>query len=607
MKKIIFILLLLISNSVISQPCFGPITYTITPPPINNNYYLPNTNVQICVTLNSFTMVGINWFEGFDFNLSNNWNSVTPLSFPVNCNGGVGNWVWVNQTTSTVFPFQSFGPGFFFESGIGMINGINDPLNPGDDFGDQGNCVWTFCINATVGNNIGGLLNFNVIPLADNVAGSYTGNFPCPPDSVVLFPNIIIGQPCPTYNLQPITDSLICYNENQMFTMLDTSNLVFTWTLTPPGTVYIGDSITIPYQNILTSNLSVFATDTNDCNSDTIDVDLLFLPNISNIIGPTEFCDTTYNQLYYVTTPDSLYSFTWYLGSQLVGNVDSVNIDLLTYGYNAITLIGDNMNCSVDTSVSILVKTPPTQLTLDPICFGFPTQLKLSGEDTINWSGQYVNNDILTPPRSGNYILDYVINVDTCSYNGITSILVKDNPLLLSISDMSNQTIELCDNNKTKFNYTIVGDEEVNYTWALFKNGSVIKRGSQPIFQYDFDKIGVYELTVITEKDGCLSDVSLVITVEPCKYTTFFVPNSFSPNDDGLNDLFQPKGIYFKDLTISLFNRWGEKIYESNDLSGWDGTYNGFKSPQGIYFYEIVYKDINNHSKRLVGNLTLYR
>jgi gliding motility-associated-like protein len=65
-----------------------------------------------------------------------------------------------------------------------------------------------------------------------------------------------------------------------------------------------------------------------------------------------------------------------------------------------------------------------------------------------------------------------------------------------------------------------------------------------------------------------------------------FVPNTFTPNNDGLNDVLKVYVTGAKDVKLSVFNQWGEKVYESNSLSaGWDGTYKGKKQPSGIYIY----------------------
>jgi gliding motility-associated-like protein len=65
-----------------------------------------------------------------------------------------------------------------------------------------------------------------------------------------------------------------------------------------------------------------------------------------------------------------------------------------------------------------------------------------------------------------------------------------------------------------------------------------------------------------------------------------FIPNSFTPNNDGLNDVLKVYGYKIKELKLVVFNQWGEKLFESGDQSrGWDGTYKGRVQPSGVYMY----------------------
>ena len=65
-----------------------------------------------------------------------------------------------------------------------------------------------------------------------------------------------------------------------------------------------------------------------------------------------------------------------------------------------------------------------------------------------------------------------------------------------------------------------------------------------------------------------------------------FIPNTFTPNGDGLNDVLQVYGDVVKDLVFMVFNQWGEKIVESRDKNRiWDGTYKGKMQPVGVYIY----------------------
>ena len=74
----------------------------------------------------------------------------------------------------------------------------------------------------------------------------------------------------------------------------------------------------------------------------------------------------------------------------------------------------------------------------------------------------------------------------------------------------------------------------------------------------------------------------------------FYVPNTFTPDGDGVNEIFRPygEGIDFSQYTMQIFNRWGELIYETNEPElGWDGTYKGKPVQVGTYIWKIVAKE----------------
>jgi gliding motility-associated-like protein len=89
------------------------------------------------------------------------------------------------------------------------------------------------------------------------------------------------------------------------------------------------------------------------------------------------------------------------------------------------------------------------------------------------------------------------------------------------------------------------------------------------------------------------------------------IPNAFTPNDDGLNDLFRPlgSGKYVTEYQMTIWNRWGEEVYRGTDAKsgGWDGNYKGEKAITGVYAYIITYKDYNGSTKMTKGNVTLTR
>jgi len=87
-----------------------------------------------------------------------------------------------------------------------------------------------------------------------------------------------------------------------------------------------------------------------------------------------------------------------------------------------------------------------------------------------------------------------------------------------------------------------------------------------------------------------------------------YVPNVFTPNGDGNNDVFYVYGYGIKVLILKVFNRWGEKVFESHDqLIGWDGTYKGILQMPGVFAYEATVVFLDNRTKALKGSVTLVR
>lgn len=102
---------------------------------------------------------------------------------------------------------------------------------------------------------------------------------------------------------------------------------------------------------------------------------------------------------------------------------------------------------------------------------------------------------------------------------------------------------------------------------------------------------GYYSVTVSNQCGSFTDDVNLTFLPFACE---IFIPNAFSPNDDGLNDVFQPTGnVTLKSMQI--YNRWGELIFKSSDDEfDWDGNYQGELAHEGYYFFIIRYQKPEN-------------
>ncbi|MDX2001406.1 MAG: gliding motility-associated C-terminal domain-containing protein, partial [Chitinophagales bacterium] len=115
-----------------------------------------------------------------------------------------------------------------------------------------------------------------------------------------------------------------------------------------------------------------------------------------------------------------------------------------------------------------------------------------------------------------------------------------------------------------------------------------------------------YEV-IMTDANGCLAKAKVNLVVDI--YSRLLaVPNAFTPNNDGSNPTFNAYGYGYKTFTMKVFNRWGEKVFESNDQNvGWDGYYKGELQLPGVYAYlvEVEYLDGKKAMKK--GSVTLLR
>lgn len=113
------------------------------------------------------------------------------------------------------------------------------------------------------------------------------------------------------------------------------------------------------------------------------------------------------------------------------------------------------------------------------------------------------------------------------------------------------------------------------------------------------------EYTIIVEnEDGCTASDNITIFVQ----YDYALPNVFSPNGDGINDIFQVQAEFIIALELSIFDRWGERIYSSSDMrSGWDGTIHGKTAEIGTYNYIAKTTGIDGIQSVKTGTLILLR
>ena len=139
----------------------------------------------------------------------------------------------------------------------------------------------------------------------------------------------------------------------------------------------------------------------------------------------------------------------------------------------------------------------------------------------------------------------------------------------------------------------------ISYQWN-FGDGTIIENLNNINHTYQFS--GEYDVSLISLNEfGCVDTIIYQIIIDPGGFD-LFIPNTFTPNNDEHNELFVIKGRYIIDFNIKIFNRWGKKIFESDNIEKyWDGRFKGKLVQEEKYTYLVTVLDINSDTHEFTG------
>ena len=132
-----------------------------------------------------------------------------------------------------------------------------------------------------------------------------------------------------------------------------------------------------------------------------------------------------------------------------------------------------------------------------------------------------------------------------------------------------------------------------------------------------YDCLNVLNGTAVIDDCGiCLEPTDPNFSISCIEENQIYIPNAFSPNDDGINDrflVFSREGLETRIVELKIFNRWGALVFESKDvdlnsiMNGWNGESKGEKLDSGVYVYLIQIKFPNGKIKQFEGDITIFR
>lgn len=156
---------------------------------------------------------------------------------------------------------------------------------------------------------------------------------------------------------------------------------------------------------------------------------------------------------------------------------------------------------------------------------------------------------------------------------------------------------------------TVFSNQTTGGSWYFiaFGDGDTMSTASFGPYAHTYDSVGIYTVMLISwGSDGCVDTAWSQLRVEDP--TTLYVPNAFTPNGDGNNDVFMVYGINVSEFDLLVFDRWGNLLFETHDMShGWNGTYKDEKCQQDVYVWRLNYTDIFGNRYKRIGHVSLVR
>lgn len=321
----------------------------------------------------------------------------------------------------------------------------------------------------------------------------------------------------------------------------------------------------------------------NQCGADTLSttVEIQQLPDVQ-LVSVIDTCLNWAESMSISATGTFVDSFTWSSGSS--GATETI----LNSG--VYWVVGENF-CGTDTAfVDVTIQYYP-QLWMPAVldtCFtegGFYYTAQGSG-GSYSWSsGATSATELFT--QEGSY---------TCTLTnacGSTSSTIQVNKVADIEITIPSDSMLFCADALEQGSLGI----EANYPYQLLNDQNQVIDGN-------IIETGWYTV-LASNACGQLKD-SIYIDLMEEMY--LYLPNTFTPNKDETNELFDDAGYNYLIERIEIFNRWGEVIYsETGDFSGWDGNYHGLPSPDGIYQVQVIYNDCAGRRERFNGHVLLLR
>ena len=383
-----------------------------------------------------------------------------------------------------------------------------------------------------------------------------------------------------------------------------------------------GDTTSIIFEPVVTYDsvgvytVFLYVTDSICLLTDTAEITITVFDSLNlSVTGTQELC---------VPIPIDLTAFTngtasQYIWSSNVNFTDTLNSNLSDSIYT-VTPTGpmtyyvmvSNAGCSLIDSVFIDFIGSSIELSgTTSICAGESTVITASNSNpsltfTYTWTPDSVivtpsaTNVVSVNPETSQYVYVSALSSNGCLINDSIYINVGYIPVNAVIATASEYTIPeggevTLFGQPSGYSYTWVPNTGVDFPTAQQTTATV-------------DQTTLYTL-VVTDGICIVSDTVLIKVYDfVCEEPFLFVPNAFSPNGDGENDVLFVRGTLIKEMLFRIYDRWGELVFESQDrFTGWDGNFRDKQMDPDVYDYYLQVTCVDDVETIIKGNITLIR
>ncbi|MGK0364187.1 MAG: gliding motility-associated-like protein [Saprospiraceae bacterium] len=260
-------------------------------------------------------------------------------------------------------------------------------------------------------------------------------------------------------------------------------------------------------------------------------------------------------------------------------------------------LIEDEFGCTISESFTAGVYPINFDFgSIQLICEGDVTTYELPDGLTVDWGGDDPSD---TPIFEEDFFVGTITNEANCSLQDTLfaeAVIITEGLEIAADPD----TILLGDVSEL----FVTPDDRFTYDWD---NGETLNVSDIHNPTATPEETTTYTVT-ITDDDGCEGELDVEVVVENNCEPFLYFPNAFTPDADGLNDVLYVEGLSLDEVFFAIYNRWGEKVYESNDITeGWDGKFNDEVVCPDVYGYYLRVRCTDGNEIVRKGNVSVLR